>query len=509
MNLRIKYVLPINAAILVLWGAHTWWDQHQFRRDYIDAEVKAILHLGQGLRSSVQHRVNDEAASADLALFAELIEPYAKLDIMLLDRDSRVLASTRQDRVGRIWREPGIDRVLTGTVDSSWEVDDHEHEGEQVIDASVGVRDATGRPALVVHVAKPLRSIGAARDAQLRSHLVFALALLLAVGLAVNLITYQLLLKPLRRIHRRVQEAGWSAEAEDARQGDEVQRLERGIDAMLEDIAARHDELQGALADKDQLLDELGRMRDGLADEVERIRRELSHAQSELVRSERLSLLSSLGSGLAHELRNPLHIVRGTAETAVRRHPEVASYVADIVEEVDRIERLVRELLSFASPVQVSLESVDLRQLLDRVVHRGCRARRGGARGGDACEIRVPGTAPTASVDPVLLEQAVLNLLTNACEAGGELVEIQVDPASDERIAIRVLDRGSGISADDLPHLFEPFYTRKVSGTGLGLPVVQRIAELHGGSAELKPRSGGGTEAVLYLPIQREEGRGE
>jgi signal transduction histidine kinase len=107
--------------------------------------------------------------------------------------------------------------------------------------------------------------------------------------------------------------------------------------------------------------------------------------------------------------------------------------------------------------------------------------------------------------DPVLLEQAMLNLLTNACEAGGAPVELRADPDPLGGVRLSVIDCGSGIAAEDQPLVFEPFFTRKPTGTGLGLPVVQRIVELHGGSIELRRRPGGGTEAALHLPAERGE----
>jgi signal transduction histidine kinase len=176
--------------------------------------------------------------------------------------------------------------------------------------------------------------------------------------------------------------------------------------------------------------------------------------------------------------------------------------VDDIVEEVDRIERLVRELLDYTSPVALSIEPIDPQELLERVMCRGCSLRNGGTCGAKGCSVSVADDAPQVFGDPVLLEQVLINLLTNACESGPGPVDLRAERDPDGGARLSVLDRGCGIPDAETALVFEPFYTRKATGTGLGLPMVQRIAELHRGFIQLEPRAGGGTIASLHIPAQ-------
>ena len=125
------------------------------------------------------------------------------------------------------------------------------------------------------------------------------------------------------------------------------------------------------------------------------------------------------------------------------------------------------------------------------------------------CRVTADENAATVEADPVLLEQAVMNLVTNAREVSPEDAEIEIAATrdGDGTLVVSVADRGPGIADEDRTQVFEPFFTRKPQGTGLGLPAVQKIADLHEGSIELVPRDGGGTIARLRLPAARARGK--
>ena len=159
----------------------------------------------------------------------------------------------------------------------------------------------------------------------------------------------------------------------------------------------------------------------------------------------------------------------------------------------------MRELLESTRPVDLSLELVEPKELLERVRRRGVVPEQAGSGGTESCRIEVDvGTEPVFA-DPLLLEQALLNLLTNSFEASGAPIELRAEPEGQGVFRFSVLDRGTGIAEKDLSQVSEPFFTSKSSGTGLGLTVVQRVAELHEGTIELRRRPGGGTEAILRI----------
>jgi signal transduction histidine kinase len=187
----------------------------------------------------------------------------------------------------------------------------------------------------------------------------------------------------------------------------------------------------------------------------------------------------------------------------VDRCPEVAELTNDIMEEVDRVNGLISKVLAYTRPSDVRRERVDVGRLLEAARSRMCR---GVCRiEPSSCELcRVHADRGLGSIegDPVLLEQAVLNLVSNAREASpeGAPIELGARQLEDGQVELTVSDRGPGVADEDRHRVFEPFFTRRPDGVGLGLPAVQKIADLHQGSIRLEPRDGGGTVARLRLP---------
>jgi len=207
-----------------------------------------------------------------------------------------------------------------------------------------------------------------------------------------------------------------------------------------------------------------------------------------------------MAATLAHEIRNPLasistnsEILRAVLGEGVREN----RYVDAILSEVDRIETLVSSVLRFAGREKLCRRPVSLMDLANRVVERVTEwTRRQGVRltlgGNDLC---VDGDAD-------LLERLIDNLVRNALEAmteGGSL-ELTISPLSDGEVALTVRDTGPGLPSSDSEQVFEPFYTTRVHGMGLGLPLSRRIAERHGGTLDARAVETGGSMFTLVLP---------
>jgi len=235
-----------------------------------------------------------------------------------------------------------------------------------------------------------------------------------------------------------------------------------------------------------------------------RLVRSLERARAEMLRQENLAVMGRMTAGIAHEIRNPLGIIRGAAELQARKlralgieHPTLDF----IPEEVDRLDRILTRYLAFGKGERPPLEPLDLTRLVRRVVRTsGDELTRAGVTVEVAADegVTVDGDAPG-------LQQVLLNLLLNARDAmpgGGELrVELRRD--GDEAV-LRVLDRGTGLGGADPETLFAPFHTTKEKGSGLGLAVVRRIVEDHGGTITLTDRDDGpGAVAELRLPLAR------
>ena len=158
----------------------------------------------------------------------------------------------------------------------------------------------------------------------------------------------------------------------------------------------------------------------------------------------------------------------------------------------------VQDILTYARPSQPKLQAFDIEPLIHEVASNA-RAENSGV------EIRIAGDAAIVIADPEMMRAALLNLLLNACQASsGAPVELTTR-IGDGFYEIAVLDRGPGIPADVREHVFEPFVTTKPRGTGLGLAIARRLMSLQSGSVTLSDRPGGGTSALLKLPLARVE----
>ena len=222
----------------------------------------------------------------------------------------------------------------------------------------------------------------------------------------------------------------------------------------------------------------------------------LKEQQHRLLQSERLASVGRLAAGVAHEINNPLGVILGY--TRLLRKKAVGPLAEDLAvveEEVLRCQEIVEGLLDFSRPVQVGTQPVDLRALCDDVVARLAEA---SPTPGVAVTVAGQGsTTGTASK----LRQVLLNLIKNAIEAAAPAgrVDIDVDQTREwSRVTVR--DSGPGLDAEARERLFEPFFTNKPRGTGLGLAVSQAIARAHGGEIVADPPGTGGACFVVCLP---------
>jgi signal transduction histidine kinase len=229
--------------------------------------------------------------------------------------------------------------------------------------------------------------------------------------------------------------------------------------------------------------------------------RQLEVQGEELRRAEHLSALGTLAGGLAHEIRNPVGIIRATAQLIEIECGDTATEtVAIIGQETERIERFIQDLLNYAGETDLHRLATDAPALLRRVANR---LRPLLETRGVALHIDAAADLPSLGVDAEQVEQALMNLCINAVQALGGAGHIRLSAArtADNAIAIAVADNGPGIAAADRVRIFAPFYTTKDSGTGMGLSVVQRIVENHGGRIAVASTPGQGATFTIYLPL--------
>jgi signal transduction histidine kinase len=257
-----------------------------------------------------------------------------------------------------------------------------------------------------------------------------------------------------------------------------------------------------------------------LAERLAETNRRLEQAQAEARRSERLAALGQLSAGLAHEIRNPLGVIKGSAEMLTQKLQgsdalarELAGYIST---EVNRLSDLVTEFLDFARPLHAQPHPADLVALLDRVLQIVAERFAGKQSGTEATgkavrvERHYASGLPLVPLDESLCEQAFLNLVQNAYEAmqdkdqGGTL-RVDVQPASEndrEGVQLRLADSGPGVPEELREEIFNPFVTTKKTGVGLGLSIVSKIVDGHHGSIHVENAPEGGAVFTLFFPLE-------
>jgi two-component system sensor histidine kinase HydH len=218
---------------------------------------------------------------------------------------------------------------------------------------------------------------------------------------------------------------------------------------------------------------------------------ELEDTQQRLVQQEKLAAIGRLAAGVAHEVRNPLGVIRASAKMVQESFAagddrwRACEFVA---EETDRLNALITALLTFSRPTAPRLIEADLARVVDRALEL---ARPAIERRHVRVEREASAALPGLRADPDLLSQVLLDLVLNAIEsvAPGGRVAVRAD-AVDGRLVVEVADDGPGVPPGERESIFEPFVTTKSRGTGLGLPMALRIAEAHGGSLAYVPEAG-------------------
>lgn len=252
------------------------------------------------------------------------------------------------------------------------------------------------------------------------------------------------------------------------------------------------------------------RRAEAAAEKLVEINRHLQEAEAAVRRSERLAALGQLSAGLAHELRNPLGTMKTSAEMLLKSvdgNNEVAREMAGFISsEVDRTNSLVTRFLDFARPLALRLEKADLTEVIDRAI--GDIEKRSPALDIVIYKNYSP-DIPPFYFDAQMMERVIYNLVLNAAQASrpGASVTVKTRQLGDT-VEIAVIDRGSGIDPKHLENIFNPFFTTKSTGVGLGLAIVNKVIDEHGGKLAVESEAGAGSIFRVYLPFRETNGEG-
>ncbi len=241
-----------------------------------------------------------------------------------------------------------------------------------------------------------------------------------------------------------------------------------------------------------------------LFDDLRQSYSSLEKAQAEVVRHERLAALGELAAVMAHEVRNPLGVIFNSLTSLKRRavaDPEASLLLGIVGEEADRLNRIVGDLLDFARPYEAERSPIELEPVVASAVEAAASATNAQVK----VVTEFAQALPRFVIDGHLVRQAVVNLVMNAIQAmpkGGTVtVRVSAQQKNGTSAArIEVADEGVGISPATEKHIFQPFFTTKATGTGLGLAVVKRIVDAHHGEISVRSAMGGGTTFTVTLP---------
>lgn len=247
-----------------------------------------------------------------------------------------------------------------------------------------------------------------------------------------------------------------------------------------------------------------------LAEELAQTNRQLQKVQAEARRSERLAALGQLSAGLAHEIRNPLGVIKGSAEMLNQKleasNPLASELAGYISSEVNRLSALVSRFLDFARPLRADTRPQPVTELLDKALNSVASQWRGGPVN---LERAYEKDLPVVQLDEGLCEQAFINLAQNGYEAMGKeggTLRVEVSRArrnGQAGIEVRMKDTGPGIPADLREQVFNPFVTTKDTGVGLGLSIVSKIVDEHRGSIRIESTSGQGACFIVFFPVEQ------
>jgi PAS domain S-box-containing protein len=228
-----------------------------------------------------------------------------------------------------------------------------------------------------------------------------------------------------------------------------------------------------------------------------------------LVQADKLVLLGQLSAGIAHDIRNPLAAVNLNLQLLNRNIPADSpdhNYIDVALQGVERIHRIVEVSLNFSKPTIIEVSRLNINSLIPTILELTASSIK---KKNINVELEFDDTIPEISADAKQLQQVFVNLITNASDAIKDTgilciktyFERPNKPGERGFTVVAIKDNGCGITEDDLPKIFNPFFTRKADGTGLGLPITQRILHQHGGIIDVESRIGYGTTFYVKLPV--------
>jgi signal transduction histidine kinase len=466
----LQFKLSVVMLILFACSLASVFIPYSLGREALKREIeKSFLDLSNAISVSVDQLTTTGSSEEDrLRHYVESLKRSGIREVSIVDEDMGVIDSTNPKAIGRRVKIKLPPKKLVINATFGDDTGDKIQSRDLVVPVKVG-GDTLG----YIHVrmqiddfTQPIR-----KNIYLRffsTLLIFSLGLILAVGISSHYVS------PVERL---------ALAAENVAAGDLSQELP----------------VEGK--------DEVGRLTRAFNEMIARLRRNRA-LEAKVRESQYLSHLGQLSSGVAHEIRNPLnfiglavdHLDTLTRAATPEDEPEKRQVIVRIKQEIGRLNDLVTNFIMYGRPPELHRAPVSIPELLEGVLQiAGERLR---AHGISCC--RVFGDGPEVMVDPDMIRRAALNLVVNAVDAmpnGGEL-RVSAGPAADGRYSFVVKDTGVGIDELDQARIFEPYFTTKASGLGLGLILTKKIIDAHGGEIRVESEPGKGTRIEVLLACE-------
>jgi signal transduction histidine kinase len=251
--------------------------------------------------------------------------------------------------------------------------------------------------------------------------------------------------------------------------------------------------------------DEIGELTESFNFMLQRLR-ENKRLEERLREAEHLSAVGQLSRSIAHEIRNPLNFISLSIDHIREKYPPSArvdaedfdALLSSVKQEIRRLNTLVSDFLDYGKPLRLNIQRTQVERMLDDVVEI-IRAK----AAGEGVEIKKQYEfSPDIMLDPELIKTCIMNVLTNAFQAMPEGGTLTIRTGRDDgKFVLSVADTGVGVARENLSKVFEPFYTTKNTGLGLGLATTKRIVEEHGGKIEIRSEGGTGSDVIISLPL--------
>jgi two-component system, NtrC family, sensor histidine kinase HydH len=219
--------------------------------------------------------------------------------------------------------------------------------------------------------------------------------------------------------------------------------------------------------------------------------------RTQLEKNRHLTEIGRIAAVIVHDLKNPLIAILGFAERIREGKGKTDTAVRVIIDSAEKMQKIVNGVLDFAGPIQLNRKEEDIRNIVKRGVD-SCRMK--AEQRGVVVSTDLPPAPVNMSVDSFHMERALVNIITNAIEASARDQSVVLNMTSNKGIiTIRIKDQGSGMDAVTLEKIFTPFYTKKSSGSGLGMPIAKKVIDGHRGKIQISSKPGQGTEITIVL----------